>query len=225
MALARSLGFILLCACGTHVAPAAQRDTIPQASFPSPAPIAPDAAITAQSVDASIADTSTEELRARVLALPLVQVLAAAPLPKPPPQPPQPPPPPLTAGHDRFGTGNTPVAVKLTDGGLRMSQGLPPEVIRRIVRQNFGRFRLCYENAVRSNPDLKKATLVDRFAIAASGAVVFSEPTTDPQDAFPSCVARGFLDLTFPQPEAVSLVAVEFTIGFELSDGAKHFSL
>jgi len=31
---------------------------------------------------------------------------------------------------------------------------LPPEVIQRIVRQNFGRFRNCYESSLRTNPSL-----------------------------------------------------------------------
>ena len=30
---------------------------------------------------------------------------------------------------------------------------MTPEVIQRIVRQNYGRFRLCYENGLRNNPD------------------------------------------------------------------------
>src|SRR5262249_37300578 len=47
-------------------------------------------------------------------------------------------------------------------GGATMRQGpttvtgnLPPEVVQRIVRQNFGRFRLCYENGLRNNPTLQ----------------------------------------------------------------------
>src|SRR5687767_8833631 len=31
---------------------------------------------------------------------------------------------------------------------------LPPEVIQRIVRQNFGRFRLCYETELKKQPEL-----------------------------------------------------------------------
>ena len=40
-------------------------------------------------------------------------------------------------------------------GATSVSGRLPPEVIQRIVRQNFGRFRLCYENGLRSNPNLR----------------------------------------------------------------------
>ncbi len=47
---------------------------------------------------------------------------------------------------------------------------LPPEVIQRIVRQNFGRFRLCYENGLRNNPNLQGRVSV-RFVIGRDGAV------------------------------------------------------
>ena len=40
-------------------------------------------------------------------------------------------------------------------GATQVSGRLPPEVIQRIVRQNFGRFRLCYENGLRNNPNLQ----------------------------------------------------------------------
>ena len=39
-------------------------------------------------------------------------------------------------------------------GATQVNGRLPPEVIQRIVRQNFGRFRLCYENGLRNNPNL-----------------------------------------------------------------------
>jgi len=47
---------------------------------------------------------------------------------------------------------------------------LPPEVIQRIVRQNFGRFRLCYENGLRTNPNLQGRVAV-KFVIDRAGSV------------------------------------------------------
>lgn len=167
----------------------------------------PDAAIAP--VDASVPDTALDDLRARVLALPLVHTLAALPPAHEPPPPPHTP-------HD-LEPAHPPAPPKLTDRGLGMSDGLPPEIIRRIVRQNFGRFRLCYENAARADPEgMKRATVIVRFAIDSSGNVAMAEPTTDAASPFPSCVARGFASLSFPQPD-VPLVAVEYTIGFELT--------
>src|SRR5689334_9657332 len=47
---------------------------------------------------------------------------------------------------------------------------LPPEVIQRIVRQNFGSFRLCYENSLRNCPNLQGRVAV-RFVIDSDGSV------------------------------------------------------
>ena len=55
-------------------------------------------------------------------------------------------------------------------GATSVSGRLPPEVIQRIVRQNFGRFRLCYENGLRNNPNLQGRVAV-RFVIGRDGAV------------------------------------------------------
>jgi len=42
---------------------------------------------------------------------------------------------------------------------------LPPEVIQRIVRQKFGRFRLCYEQNLRMQPSLPRARQRQKFVI------------------------------------------------------------
>ena len=55
-------------------------------------------------------------------------------------------------------------------GATQVNGRLPPEVIQRIVRQNFGRFRLCYENGLRNNPNLQGRVSV-RFVIGRDGAV------------------------------------------------------
>ncbi len=40
------------------------------------------------------------------------------------------------------------------EGPTKVNGHIPAEVIQRIVRQNFGRFRLCYEDGLRTNPGL-----------------------------------------------------------------------
>lgn len=79
---------------------------------------------------------------------------------------------------------------------------LPAEVIQRIVRQNFGRFRLCYEAGLRNNPALS-GRVVTKFVIGRDGAVAqASDAGSDlaSQDVV-SCVVRSFNNLSFPQPE------------------------
>jgi hypothetical protein len=91
---------------------------------------------------------------------------------------------------------------------------LPPEVIQRIVRQNFGRFRLCYENGLRNNPNLAGRVGV-RFVIGRDGAVsnVGNGGSDLPDSAVVSCVVRAFYGLSFPQPEN-GIVTVTYPIVF-----------
>src|SRR5512134_4145600 len=74
------------------------------------------------------------------------------------------------SGHGRLGGSHRTKPPQVRMGATSVSGRLPPEVIQRIVRQNFGRFRLCYENGLRSNPDLKGRVAV-RFLIGGDGLV------------------------------------------------------
>jgi len=80
---------------------------------------------------------------------------------------------------------------------------LPKEIVQRIVRQNFGRFRMCYEAGLRSNPGLSGRVAV-AFVINREGAVSLAaaDRSTDmPDQAVVSCVVRGFQNLSFPAPK------------------------
>jgi len=91
---------------------------------------------------------------------------------------------------------------------------LPPEVIQRIVRQNFGRYHLCYEKGLRNNPNLQGRVSV-RFVIGLDGTVahVDSGGSDMPDGNVTSCVARAFYGLRFPQPEG-GIVTVTYPIMF-----------
>lgn len=130
-----------------------------------------------------------------------------------------------TGGTIGLGNIGTLGGSSLTDGGRRRSpsirQGttsvngrLPPEVIQRIVRQNFGRFRLCYENGLRSNPVLQGRISVT-FVIARDGSItsVKDGGSDMPDTGVVQCVVRGFGNLSFPQPEA-GIVTVTFPLIF-----------
>jgi hypothetical protein len=79
---------------------------------------------------------------------------------------------------------------------------LPPEVIQRIVRQNFGRFRLCYEAGLRGNPALT-GRVVTKFVIGRDGSVAQSADggSDIASQEVIGCVVRSFGSLSFPQPE------------------------
>jgi len=77
--------------------------------------------------------------------------------------------------------------------------GLPPEVIQRVMRQNFGRFRVCYEHGLRSCPNLTGSVSV-RFTIQPTGAVTGARDhgSDVPDSAVIACVVRQVGELTFP---------------------------
>ncbi|MBK6461392.1 MAG: AgmX/PglI C-terminal domain-containing protein [Myxococcales bacterium] len=121
-------------------------------------------------------------------------------------------------GHGRLGGSHATKTPKLRQGATQVNGRLPPEVIQRIVRQNFGRFRLCYENGLRTNPALTGRVAV-KFVIDRSGAVSTAQDGgSDLSDrAVVSCVVRGFGNLSFPQPEG-GIVTVVYPITFSPGD-------
>jgi hypothetical protein len=86
---------------------------------------------------------------------------------------------------------------------LDVNGTLPAEVVQRVVRQNFGRFKICYEAGLRSNPGLTGrvavAFMIDRTGSVAVAAADRSTDIADPQVV--SCVVRGFQNLSFPEPK------------------------
>jgi hypothetical protein len=115
----------------------------------------------------------------------------------------------VTLPADPHRTGRGP---QVRMGAVTVSGRLPPEVIQRIVRQNFGRFRLCYENGLRNNPNLMGRVAV-RFVIGRDGAVsnVTNGGSDVPDGGVVNCVVRQFHNLTFPQPEG-GIVTVVYPI-------------
>ena len=103
---------------------------------------------------------------------------------------------------------------RLRQGTTTVEGRLPPEVIQRIVRQSFGRFRLCYENGLRNAPALSGRVVV-RFGIDRSGAGTnVADGGSEMADrAVTACVMRGFESLSFPQPEG-GTVSVVYPISF-----------
>ncbi|MCU0680775.1 MAG: AgmX/PglI C-terminal domain-containing protein [Polyangiaceae bacterium] len=109
------------------------------------------------------------------------------------------------SGFSRGLPGNTHVTrpPKITPVGATVLGGrLAPETVQRIVRQNFGRFRNCYENGLKLNPSLTGRVAV-RFVISRDGSVAsVSNGGSDLPDAgVVSCVVRSFGSLSFPEPE------------------------
>jgi hypothetical protein len=116
-------------------------------------------------------------------------------------------------GNGRLGGAHRTKPPSVRMGATSVSGRLPPEVIQRIVRQNFGRFRLCYENGLRSNPNLTGTVSVS-FVIGVSGSVgSVGGGGSLPDSGVVSCVTKAFYGLSFPQPEG-GVVKVTYPIAF-----------
>ena len=117
-------------------------------------------------------------------------------------------------GSGSLGGARSTPAPSLREGAVAVNGRLPPEVIRRIVRQNFGRFRLCYENGLRAKPGLTGRVAVT-FVIDRTGAVASARNGGSdlPGADVISCVVRAFSQLSFPQPEG-GTVTVTYPILF-----------
>lgn len=115
-------------------------------------------------------------------------------------------------GHGRLGGSHETKAPKVRMGATTVSGRLPPEVIQRIVRQNYGRFRMCYEQGLSRNPNLE-GRVSARFVIGRDGAVSnASNGGSDlPDSGVVSCVVSAFYGLSFPQPEG-GIVTVVYPI-------------
>ncbi|WP_438025034.1 AgmX/PglI C-terminal domain-containing protein [Sorangium sp. So ce233] len=124
-------------------------------------------------------------------------------------------------GASRFAgaRGHKPDAPRMRVGSPSVSGRIPPEVIQRIVRQNFGRFRLCYENGLRNSPNLTGRVSVG-FTIGRDGAVssVQNGGSDLPDAGVVACVVRSFYGLSFPPPDA-GIVTVTYPLLFSPSGG------
>lgn len=111
-------------------------------------------------------------------------------------------------GHVASGPKLRPASPAITSGSL------PPELIQRVVRQNFGRFRQCYESALRANPNLT-GRVTARFLIDRDGSVsTASNGGSDlPDSGAVQCVIRAFYGLSFPAPRD-GVVRVSYPILF-----------
>jgi hypothetical protein len=104
--------------------------------------------------------------------------------------------------------------IRMTELAFHANGRLPPEVIQRAVRANFGRFRGCYESALRTNPSLTGRVAV-KFVIDRTGAVSTAQDGGSdlPDQGVIACVVRSFGNLSFAQPEG-GIVTVTYPIQF-----------
>jgi hypothetical protein len=108
-----------------------------------------------------------------------------------------------------------PSTVKMIEKGATIDGRLPPDVVKRIVRANFPRFRACYEAGLKRDP-LTKGTVSVEFVIDTTGAVESASLGSGSlgEGGVKSCVLGVFRTLSFPEPEG-GKVKVTYPIDFQ----------
>jgi hypothetical protein len=91
---------------------------------------------------------------------------------------------------------------------------LDPAIIQRILRQNRGRFRRCYEDGLRASPNLQSRVVVF-FVIDRNGAVSHAHDAGSdlPDSGTIGCIVRAVYGLSFPAPEG-GVVTVSYPFLF-----------
>ena len=123
-------------------------------------------------------------------------------------------------GHGRLGGAHQTKAPQVRMGATQVSGRLPPEVIQRIVRQNFGRFRLCYENGLAQQPEPRRAASPCGSSSAATArSRTSANGGSDLPDQRRRVAASSAASTAsrFPQPEG-GIVTVVYPIIFNPGD-------
>jgi tetratricopeptide (TPR) repeat protein len=120
----------------------------------------------------------------------------------------------IGSGHGRLSAEHATVAPSVTHGEVSVTGRLPSEVVQRIVRQNYGRFRMCYEQGLLRNPNLQ-GRVSTRFVIGQDGAVsnMQNSGSNLPDSDVVQCVINAYNGLSFPVPEA-GVVTVVYPLVF-----------
>jgi hypothetical protein len=95
---------------------------------------------------------------------------------------------------------------------------LAPELIQKVVRDNFALMRACYELGLEKNPTLHGRIPV-RFVIGRDGEVcqVSDDGSDLPDPEVVKCILGAFWELRFPVPRG-GIVKVVYPIMLEVGD-------
>jgi hypothetical protein len=101
------------------------------------------------------------------------------------------------------GTAHAVRAPQIRTAYCVVSGRLPAESIRRVVRDNFGRFRACYEDGLRRRGPTLAGRVATRFVIGRDGLVLeASDAGSEVADRdVVSCITTAFRGLQFAKPE------------------------
>ena len=97
---------------------------------------------------------------------------------------------------------------------MKVYGGLSKDQAQRILRQNYGRYRLCYEQRLRANLNLTGRVTV-RFVIDHKGAVprINIDSSRLPDSGVVNCILRAAYGVNFPKPQGRVATVIQ-TISF-----------
>ncbi len=97
----------------------------------------------------------------------------------------------------------------------RFGEALPKEVIRRVIDENKGQIRYCYEHELQKNVELQGVVRV-KFVIGATGrvAVVLVTETTLGNPRVEECIKQKISTWVFPAPAGGGRVDVNYPFIF-----------
>ncbi len=115
------------------------------------------------------------------------------------------------AGHGALGGGHASTAPRV-NVVVKVQGGLPQEVAQRIVRQNLGRVRTCYERALANDP-ATQGTVSVKLAVGTDGTVTSAAPVASTVSGdLATCIARGDGALAFPRGDSIAIVTIQYTL-------------
>jgi len=105
--------------------------------------------------------------------------------------------------------------------GVTVAGSLSTLMIRRYVRMQSNRYRSCYENGLRANPDLSGRVAV-RFVFDHTGEVRTAQAvaSTLGDSAVEECVVSAVRGIQFPATEQRGITVVTYPFLFRRSPGA-----
>jgi hypothetical protein len=112
-----------------------------------------------------------------------------------------------------FAPGRAQAAPVVRGGAATVTGDLPREVVERVLRRHFPRFRACYTRGLAQNPKLA-GKVTTRLTIDASGAVSKAEDagSTITDATVRPCIQRGMSVLQFPAPASGRPVSVTYPL-------------
>jgi hypothetical protein len=107
-----------------------------------------------------------------------------------------------TPGKGRLGGTHRTKAPIVRFGKVVVGDGMSAELVRRVVRQNYGRYRLCYEAGLKRNPKLQGSVSL-RFVIELDSRVssVSAEGSALSDSEVVQCCVKASTGFSFPRPE------------------------